>query len=188
MISYVVGKISDGSFVKHEGPYNTGSTSLYPSFEEIRSNVSDQIGIDESDLFVLSVTDSAIIARLVNRDSFTILWDSEEITGLDFSPEDNKLFIKFEQDKKFIASNGTDSATITVTIYESDGSTIKPVNVTKIIEGVLNGVPTAIHLDFVNGIAERIFAFDSPSNLEFPDSDRYDDFKLSGRVQVVSYL
>lgn len=64
-------------------------------------------------------------ARESDGEEHVITWTDNEITGVDFSPEENKLWVKFTADKTEIDDDGVDSVQITLEIWEADQSGIK---------------------------------------------------------------
>ena len=72
--------------------------------------------------------------RLMAGHDFDLTWVTNEITAIDFTPEDSKGWAGFVSDVVRIADDGTEEAEITITAYESDGTTVDTsINVTKYV-------------------------------------------------------
>lgn len=122
-ILHVVGKISDESRVTHQ-IVNT-SNRKYPSADDIKNNNANILGIDPSELYVYSSTDQTEIDRVEARHEYELVWASNEITGISFSPEDNKPYLYFSIDKNFIAADGIEQVIISAEARQaSDSSTV----------------------------------------------------------------
>lgn len=143
---FIVGQISTEVLIKITGQY----ISTPPSKTLIRKSVSDESGIEESDLFVYHVSDKSIQSRIINKDDFVIVWGdvpwetlddddqvidsgtNHEITSLDFSVEDNKRIVIFfavdpdneENLKQEIIGDGVDFSRVYVKAFLPDLSAI----------------------------------------------------------------
>lgn len=56
-------------------------------------------------------------------DDFNLVWTSNEVTDLDYTPLTSLQILKLSLDKSSMLGDNTESANLTVTLYESDGVT-----------------------------------------------------------------
>lgn len=127
---YLIGHRTTEELVKQTANYTSA-----PPIKHILSNVSAEEGIPISGLHAYGVKDKATLDRIMARDSYDLVWRRvydpqtsgtyNEIVDVDFSPQDNKLWVGIESDVTEITADGVDSATITLTVYQSDGVTPK---------------------------------------------------------------
>lgn len=136
------------------------------------------------------VTDTALQDRIKAGDEISIQWSNGEITGINFTPEDSKRYVKITSDKGNIAADGADSCTITFEIFESDGITPAAIDTTVLID-VLSSAFGVIpyRVQITGGSAAVIFSTTTPGSWSFPaDPQRYANFKISAQAVIKSYL
>lgn len=78
-------------------------------------------------------TEGSDFKRIMNGDEFVVVWANDKITGVDFSTEDAKGYLKFETNKTEIRGDGVDTATITLTVYQPDKVTVKNITAARLI-------------------------------------------------------
>ena len=126
-----------------------------------------------TDYSVYQTTDQAIIKKVLAGKSYNLVLDVQgNLTGLDFSVEDNKLWLNFSIDKPMILANELDTATLTISVRKADDSGIK-LN----YQGTDN-IPIAfgdrqlwLNVTFVNGVATYPIQASKAwsGNYQFPD-------------------
>jgi len=57
-------------------------------------------------------------------DDFNLVWSSNEVTDLDYTPLTSTQILKLSLNKNSMIGDNTESADLTVTLYESDGVTV----------------------------------------------------------------
>lgn len=145
---------------------NTGIQSGIKDHNEFISRLTSKVAIendiDPSKVAVFFFDDeSAETERIMNFDSFDLVWAGTEpdvIIGVDFSPEDNKKYVKVITDKENIEGDGIDKANLTFTVYLPDKVTVATdVNVTKLVPIDTPTKRIKMQISFVNGVATKEF-------------------------------
>lgn len=188
MKQFITGQISTSSLVNISTVYPDSSGVDSPL---IKSNTAQISGISESDLSVLEITDQATIDRIQARDSFTLVFTGLDLTSLDFSPEESKLFVKISVDKNSIAADGSDTATISVEIWKADMSGIATgITASRLLDVLSSFYGSVKHAVQINsGVGSIPFSTTIPGTWKFPaNPDRYDNFRVDGQVIITSYL
>lgn len=188
MKQFIVGQVSTGNLVHKSSIYPKASSV---SAADIKTNISNIKDIPENDLSVFEVIDSGIINRIRNKDSYDLVWSKSGITGLDFSPEESKRFIKITTDKQRIVANGSDTATIIIEIWKADLSEID----SKVNADVLMDVRSSFYgqikqsVKVSSGTATISFSTSIPGTWAFPaDPKRYENFRVNNQVTITSFL
>lgn len=153
-------------------------------------------GILLADLEYYYIADSnnpiSICQRILSGQSYNVNWTNGNITGIDFSAEDTKGYIKFETNKNSIKGDGIDTATITLTVYLADKITVKNVTVNKLVPVKIPGAVISAQMQITNGIGMLTFKKinDLPlGKYTFPLPSKYlFGFKLWEFVEVDVYL
>ncbi len=118
---YVVGKKDDLSIVEVSGTYSGGN----PPDSIILANVVARYGgtTDDYDVYGFSDT-SGDASRVMAGDEFTLVWTgtypTNTITGLDFSVEDNKLWLHVTTDITQFIADGSDKCDVTFEMWTAD--------------------------------------------------------------------
>jgi len=118
MKQYIVGKISDQSYVAKTGIYRNNP----PSKNHVKSWAEKNFDVTADDCSVYAVEDVETIDRLKKDDEFNLAWSDGVITALDFTPEDNKNWLEVTADKDTVLRDGTDTITITAKVLLADQS------------------------------------------------------------------
>lgn len=120
------------------------------------------------------------VKDMVNRfpDDFVLQWTGRQISGLDFSSVTNRRTLVITATKKRMRADGTDSLTVTFTLYEPDLITV--VNTTENIffTGVKNGVSVTFMVHLVAGRYTKTYQQIIPEaytfgNANFVDGKEY---------------
>jgi len=184
-VMYVLGKISDQSYLRYE-KFNSEQTKV-PTAEDVKNNNAKVLGIDATDIYVYTSTDTTDINRVINNDEFTLNWLNSEITGLDFSSEDSKRLIVLKgvdpddtsTMKLEIIANNTDVSLVQCTAYISyESEEVNEVD-TNFNETLLvpfdppTGRRAFSRLKFVNGYAEKSFKTSTYGVWEIPNKYKF---------------
>lgn len=126
MIAIVFEK-NDGSKAFVSADYGTGVTM--PGDNSFKQNAVDVVGGVLDDYLVYKTDDVDIKVRIFQQDSFIGTIEDNEVTGIDFSLEDNKQWVKIETDvvnnrQRLYLNGSSDELNINATIYQSDKVTI----------------------------------------------------------------
>ncbi len=149
--------------------------------------------LDVSNVKIYEMSQAEIM-RGREQDEFVAVWSGDNLTGIDFSPEDDKRFISFSSDKTRIEANGNEVATITIRLLQNDATTPWSVNVSNKYFKISSSLGNVIEkkVDFVSGVATINFSV--PSLLagfwQIPSlSDkRFENFKILNPLTISAYL
>lgn len=116
-----------GSKINHELLYTSGVyLNNEPSDEIIFQSFISLHGGSVSDYSIFRIDGQSIFAkRILNDDDFSLIWsENGSISGIDFYPEDSKLWIKFYSitGKTEIFANQIDYADIMIEVWNADKS------------------------------------------------------------------
>lgn len=152
---------NDGNYVTHE--LITTQQQIDDFKVKIITKYAINLSIPESQLefywVIESNNPSSDCQRIINGDAFICTWSNNHIVGIDFTPEDTKGYLKFESDKTKISGNGiNETASITLTVYESDKVTIKTnITATKFVPIQTPQGSILAKMDVLNGIGYLTF-------------------------------
>jgi len=167
MEMYLVVRKADKTLVEQSGAYS----SPMPSNNIILTNIVKKYGGETTDYEVYSITDDPTIERVLNGDEYSLIWNDNAVTGLDFLLEESKRLIVFrganpnntDELKLEIMADGVDSTLIQCTAYASyESDDVNEVD-TDFNETLLvpfdspSGRRAFSKLQFVNGYAEKNF-------------------------------
>jgi hypothetical protein len=132
-----------------------------PSSETVFINNHNRTGIDVSDMsyfYIDEIEDIEIVNRIENGDSYNLIWDENlNITGLDFSPQDSKPYIKIEllNGKNEFKADGIDSCSFRLSVLDKDLN-LFPYN-GSVHTNVMrpDGGNVRLRLTFIDGICEK---------------------------------
>lgn len=154
---------------------------IYAQFQVLPENVSSY--------FISNTPGDSDRERLLAGDEFNLEWTVNEISGIDFSPEDNKGYLSVETDKNFINDTGAPilgTANVTFTMLDKDKNVDTDFNDTifiRIHNNVIDGVFQK--LTFVNGISTLEIKKDDSNfhgGMIIPLGEKYAD--LSGSIRI----
>ncbi len=183
---YVVGKKADESFVARSGIYY----SPIPNNNTILTNIIKKFGGIAAHYNVFKVTDFNEQDRIMNSDSFLLTWESNIITGIDFTPENSKKFIEFSVDKNVVLRNGTDFIIMQAKILNSDGVTVDTTFNDTLSLPV--GVPYGGHVvkirgKFTDGVMSRQFMPEALGGYFYPDNKvRFGNLRVKNQILIES--
>lgn len=133
---YIFGKIADHSIVEKNG------VSSSVNIDQYKANIATNHGGVASDYCYYALEDSASdTKRILAGDEHTFIWENDEITGVDFSIEDNrKLFTIKTVDpdnksvvKDTIVGDNTDAVIIQTRTCLADETLDTSINATTLI-------------------------------------------------------
>lgn len=121
--------------------------------------------------------------RLKNGDDYSVTWNKNEISGLDFAQEDCKCKFTVSSNKTEMIAGET--VEITVTMYECDGTTPKTdVNSSfKLPVSSLVG-SFCVAMQFSSGVATKVITLNNPGTYTF-GAVRKDSYVLTGSTPTV---
>lgn len=128
-------KIYNDGYVSHSNLKEQYKIDKFKA--RILTKYSKKLGIPESKLEFYWVTEetdpNSPCQRIMNGESFDLVWTNDKITEIDFTPEDTKGYLKFETDKAAIVGDGNDTAEISLTVYEANKVIINEITATKLV-------------------------------------------------------
>lgn len=142
-----------------------------------------------TDISLYTVSDDTEdFSRLQNGDEFSIVWTGNEITGLDWTPEDSKPIVKTTASKTVVAADGVDSVDVRIEVWKPDNSGIlttmptKEYNLPIVKDRQLKTVRVYVE----NGVMERTgLTKTTPMSLTIPGaSKRYKGFRIENNVEI----
>ena len=162
---HFVGKISDESYVQHSGTYKSGE----PTKAQVKNSVAREHGGEPDDYDVYFIEDKSTLARKINRGaSFELVWENGLITGLDTKIEDGKKYLSFSSDKAAVTNN-SESTTVSVVVYQSDGTSVDTSfrgKVRALCSGPVDVFEVEITVD--SGTGSVVFSPDIAGGYSFP--------------------
>lgn len=124
---------------------------------QLRQGAADALGGSPEDYMTYFAATETESDRLLAGHDFTLIIDSgppKTISGVDFSSQDNKPYLKFTSDKDVLMANGTDTFTITIEVLDPDTQDIRTdINTTRIINITTPVGPTDIQITVTDGVA-----------------------------------
>ena len=189
---HFIGKISDQSYVQHSGIYKTGE----PNRSQVKASIAREHGGSPNDYDVYFINnDSDLAASISMGASFSLVWEDGYITDIDTTEEDSKKYIDITTDKSSVTNN-SESATITFTMYQSDGVTVDTTfrgAVRLLCSGPVDVFEAEAYLNVGEGSLQ--FSPDIAGSYEFPSGKVYcgslDDprkYKTKNRILIESIV
>ncbi len=171
---------------KKTGKDTDGTWTKEKAIEQLKRDLPEII---DSNISYLKIADNSLEAkRFINLDSYEIVWEGDEISLMDFSPEDNKKTIHITTDKDIIdTDNENDTALITFKIKNSDGS-IAPLNKESDIEIITPKGNMYVKLKVINGEGSLNFKPPWPGTWIFPSALRISDFNVKNFITIKARL
>jgi len=174
-------EILNNGFASHNKTLTQSELDAFKA--RIKTKFAERNNLQEGDISAYwinyNLNPSSDHARILSGDEFTAVWSNNEIVGVDFTVEDTKGWIKFESNKNNIEGDGVDETIITLTVYESNKSTIKTslstVNPKLVPVQTPNGIIKAA-MSVTNGVGQLVFKKinDLPlGRYVFPAKDKY---------------
>jgi len=125
--------------------------------------------------------------RIRNGDSYSLIWIANEVTGIDFSLEDAKLYLKIYSDKAEIDGDGNEEAQITFEFWKTDKSAIDTsINIISKIPIFTPNKHAWINISIVNGTATEPFKTTEYGKWIFPSElKRFENVRVLGnRLEI----
>ncbi len=140
--------------------------------------------ISDSNLsFYYVADDDSSVTRVMSGDSYVLTWSAVaptgEVTGLDFSTEDAKRWVKVTASKSEILADNSDTTTITIELWKADKSGIATTVTANADVPVLtpNG-PRKVRVSLVNGVATKSFKTAIAGDWVIPAKTRFNNVKV----------
>lgn len=170
-MAWIIGKKSDESIVEISNKVpDFGITELQTVIPLNHGGVSGDYSY-----YQLPAAD---LDKIVDGWEYTITWAGNEITGVDFSTEENKRWIKVTVNKTEIDDDGVDSLTLRLEVWKADQSGIDT-NVTasaKIPILTPNGEKW-VKASVVNGVREVSFSTTKSGEWVVPSRVRFNNVR-----------
>lgn len=184
---YLVGRIADQTDIASSNGLVeiNGATELQSGVPAFLVSLATNHGGAAMDYNVLQVIANNDIERISAGDEFELVWSADDIIGVDFAIEDAKRIVDFVSDKAAINGNGIAEATITITVYESDGTTVAAgVTASKIWPILKNGSTVYTRFTVTNGVGTMIVKRSEGGSFRFPAVNRLDTGSIRVRAVV----
>lgn len=178
---YIVANRISKEIEEISGTYCSGD----PSDFIILDNIINRNGGIFDEYSVFHFNDESVNAkRILNSDEFELIWDENDVIGLDFSKEDNKSVIEFEFDKNEIIGDGVDYLTYSGRILKNgqvDTSINEIVDIPVIspTEG-----PHTFPIEVINGEASGKFTTTDWGFWNIIYKPRVGRFKVKHRIEL----
>jgi len=131
--------------------------------------------------FHMDATDEA---RIKDGWDYDIVWTTNEITDIDFSPEENKRWVKFTADKTEIDDDGVDSVEIIMEIWDKDLTGIETgISTTSSVPILTPSGEKWTKASIVNGIRTKNFTTTKSGTWVFPSrSNRFKNVRVFNQI------
>ena len=174
---YIAGRKSDQSFV-----YFSGMTSALIPDANAGAFLADEFGGNPTDYSLYrGDSDTPEGIRVNQGDEYVLVWTANEITGLDFTTQDNKRWLKVAVAADTVLADGVDTVAVTLEVWDKDLVAIEPLNLTREIPVDSPQGQVRIRITLVNGVATVNFKTTQAGYWKFPTSVR----ELPGGTRVV---
>lgn len=125
--------------------------------------------------------------KIVDGQTYTLIWTAGEITGVDFSTETAKPWVKLSSDKAFIANDGIESTIITLEVWKPNLSGIAT-SVQRTAFRVPIVTPNGtryVRINIVNGVGTNTFKTSISGTYVFPsESKRYGTMRIFNQLKI----
>lgn len=146
--------------------FTSGVTNQQTWINKIKAAIAAEYSTAPNNISVWYTPDSdtsgSVSRRIMDGDSFNVNWTNNEISGVDFSPEDDKKYIHIAVGKADIKADGVDSTMLDFKVYKKDGQTIdNTYNSTELVEvDTPNGV-VKFSVPFSSGMISLVLIKDA---------------------------
>ena len=157
---FILGNTNSKEIIKISGSY-----ANQPSVDGIKANAVDIYGgtLDDYSVYVIDDDDS-VCTRISNTNDFVLIWESNNIVGLDFSIDDNKKWLSVigECDsingELYVKKDGIDSITVKseILLPDKSGRDVSYNESIMIPISTPNGIKH-LYIKYTNGYNEYIF-------------------------------
>jgi hypothetical protein len=186
---YLVGLKSDKQLLYRSSTYSSNE----PSDQIILENIIEKYGGTAADYSIYRINDATIATkRIQNGDEFNLVWDNDIISGVDFTIEDSKPWIKFytEDGKSEILANNMDTAVLIMEMWKADKSGID-ITFNSIIRFTITTPrgPAIIKCQFVNGICKKQIKTEVFGDWIFPGNLRHvNGYRIFNSQKIIVLL
>lgn len=176
---WLIGRKTDSQIVEFAG-------DSHWTLEKIQSSIVANNGgsIGDYSFYELTKTDCD---KIRDRWTYSVNWASGEITGVDFSGETGKPWVKLYATKTFIANDGVDSTVITLEVWKPNLSGIAD-NIQRTAFRVTINTPDGdrfVRINIVNGIGVATFKTTKSGPYIFPaDAKRYGTMRIFNQLKI----
>lgn len=178
-MAWIIGRKSDLSLVEI-------TNNSFATLQRLETVFPQKFGGVASDYSYLDI-DEVTFARISNGDSYTLDWSGTDLTGVDFTTENTKLWVKLATDKTVVLGDNIDSATITLEVWNAGLTTIRGnVNVTGRRVPILtpDGL-RYVRFNISSGVGTATFKTNKTGQYTFPaESKRFDNFRIFNQINI----
>lgn len=179
-MAWIIGKKSDESILE--------ISNKRPDFslQELETIIPQNKGGVSSDYSFLQLSTEEI-DKILDGQSYTIKWVSNDLESIDFTLEESKPWAKVSCDKEYILNDGVEEAALTVEIWKTDLSELDTSfqfpNV-RIPIKTPNG-SKIVRFDIVNGTAIKKFKTTVSGDYVFPGvSKRFNSVRIFNQIAI----
>jgi len=171
---------TEGTFIEH--------LSRLPDFtlDKLRLIIPANKGgvADDYSYFQINEADSR---KIQDGWIYALTWANGEITGVDFSNETTKPWVKLSATKAYIANDGIESTVITLEVWKPNLSGIATMvqrNAFRVTIETPNGI-RYVRINIVNGIGTATFKTTVAGPYTFPaDAKRYGTMRIFNQLKI----
>lgn len=183
---YLIGRIADKA---DAGSQNglveiSGLMNLVVGVSSYKEAIATNHGGDAADYDVFEVVSNVDAERIENGDEFDLVWDGDAIDGVDFAVEDAKFIVDFTTDKDRIDGDGVDTATVSIQIYQNDGTTPAGVNASKVVPILKDGRSVLTRVTLTDGAGSILVTRSEGGSYRFPAVNKIDNNNV--RVRTIA--
>lgn len=153
---------------------------------KLQASIVANFGGAVSDYCFYELADSEF-AKITDGWAYDLTWANGEITGVSFTNETNKPWVKLSSSKSSIANDGVDSCTITLEVWKPNLSGIATA-VQRSNFRVTITTPDGdrfVRINIVNGVGVATFKTTKAGPYTFPaDSKRYGTMRIFNQLKV----
>jgi hypothetical protein len=125
--------------------------------------------------------------KITDGQSRTFIWSNGEITGIDFSNETSKPWVKLSATKTYIANDGVDSTVITLEVWKPNLSEIAANvqrNAFRVTIETPNGV-RYVRINIINGVGTATFKTTVAGPYTFPsEAKRFGTMRIFNQLKI----
>lgn len=186
---YLVGSKSDKQLLYRSSTYSSNE----PSDQIIFANIIDKYSGTATDYCIFRINDATIASvRIQNGDEFSLVWDNNIITGVDFTLEDSKPWIRFYTDngKSEILADNMDASVLIIEMWYADKSGIDTSFNSSIRFTVATPTgPAVIKCKFTSGICYKQIRTNLFGDWIFPSNQkRVNGYRIYNSQKIVVLL
>lgn len=178
-MAWIVGRKTGQEFIEAFGSEHWTLSKLQSAIPNSKGGV-----VGDYSYFNISAND---FFKINDGWDYTLEWTAGEITGVNFSNETAKPWVKLSSDKAFIANDGIETATITLEVWKPNLSEIQT-NVQRTAFRVPITTPDGdrfVRINITNGIGIATFKTTKSGRYLFPNNPkRYGTMRIFNQLEI----